>query len=267
MEEALKEIIPLAVEYGVRLLGALIALWVSFRVANWISTKLIKSLRARKFDETLAVFFGGLVRYLVLVAAILAILGMFGIETTSFAAIIGAAGLAIGLAFQGTLANFAAGVMIMVFRPFSVGDYVVMGGNEGIVREIGLFVCALDTLDNRRVIMPNATATGGVIENYTSNPLRRVDINVGVSYSSDIPRVRQVLDAAAKTVPHRDEKHGHQIFLAGLGASAVEFQVRIWTDPQYYWDVWDLGTEIVKKSLDQAGITIPFPQMDVHVNK
>ena len=267
MEDLAKEIAPLAVQYGLRLLGALVALWLSFRVANWASRKLIASLRAKSFDETLAVFFGGIMRYLVLIAAILAVLSMFGIETTSFAAILGAAGLAIGLAFQGTLSNFAAGVMIMFFRPFSIGDYVVMGGNEGIVREIGLFVCALDSLDNRRVIIPNATATAGVIENYTSNPPRRVDINVGVSYDANLAQVRQVLDAAAKSVPNRDANQGHQIFLAGLGGSSVDFQVRIWTHPDNYWDVWDQGTEIVKNALDQAGISIPFPQMDVHLDK
>ncbi len=267
MKETLNQLLPLLISYGVRVLGALIALWLSFRVANWFSRKLVSSLRAKNFDETLAIFFGGILRYIILIAAIIACLGLFGIETTSFAAILGAAGLAIGLAFQGTLANFASGVMIMTFRPFSVGDYVKLGSYEGIVKEIGLFVCALDTLDNRRVIVPNATATGGVIENYTSNPLRRVDIDVGVAYDADLKRARQVLEAAAASVPNRDPSRGHQVFLAGLGASSVDFQVRVWTHPDHYWDVWDKTTEIVKSALDEAKISIPFPQMDVHLDR
>ncbi len=267
MEETLTQLLPLLISYGVRVLGALIALWLSFRVANWFSQRLTASLRAKSFDSTLSLFFGAALRYTILTAAIIACLGLFGIETTSFAAILGAAGLAVGLAFQGTLSNFASGVMILTFRPFSVGDYVKLGANEGVVKEIGLFVCSLDTPDNRRVIVPNATATGGVIENFTSNPLRRVDIDVGVAYDADLARVRQVLDAAAARAPHRDGGQGHQVFLAGLGDSCVNFQVRVWAHPAHYWEVWDKTTELVKNALDEAKISIPFPQLDVHLDR
>jgi small conductance mechanosensitive channel len=144
---------------------------------------------------------------------------------------------------------------------------VKLGDHEGVVNEIGLFVCSIDTLDNRRVIVPNAKATADVIENYTANPLRRVDINVGVSYGADLSRVREVLNTAATLVPHRDPAKGHQIFLAGLGGSSVDFQVRIWAHPDKYWDVWDQGAEVVKNALDQANISIPFPQLDVHLDR
>ncbi|MGB1274354.1 MAG: mechanosensitive ion channel family protein, partial [Nannocystaceae bacterium] len=181
---------PLLIGYGVRLLGALFALWLSFKISAWVKRKIVSNLEARKFDITLSRFFGNLGRYLILIAAILACLGLFGIETTSFAAILGAAGLAIGLAFQGTLSNFAAGVMIMVFRPFSIGDYIKVGDLEGTVHEINLFVSSLDTLDNRRLIVPNSSITSGAIENYTANDLRRVDICVGVDYGANLAEVR-----------------------------------------------------------------------------
>ncbi len=266
-ENLLKDLTPLLVGYGVRVLGALVALWISFRISSWFQQKITRGLSARKFDKTLSIFFGNLARYLVLIAAILACLGLFGIETTSFAAILGAAGLAIGLAFQGTLSNFSAGVMVLVFRPFTVGDYIKVGDLEGTVAEINLFVCALNTLDNRRLVVPNSTITSGAIENYTANELRRVDICVGVDYGSNLAEVRKVLDAAAATVPHRDPKRGHDIFLESLGDSSVNFQVRVWAKPEHYWAVWDAGTEIVKVSLDNANIPIPFPQMDVHLDK
>ncbi len=266
-ENLVKDLIPMLVGYGVRVLGALFALWLSFKISAWFKNKITNQLNARKFDKTLSLFFGNLARYLVLVAAILACLGLFGIETTSFAAILGAAGLAIGLAFQGTLSNFSAGVMLLVFRPFSVGDYIKVGGLEGTVKELNLFVCALDTLDHRRLIVPNSTITSGPIENYTANELRRVDICVGVDYGSNLAEVRKVLDAAAKTIPHRDPQRGHDIFLHTLGDSSVNFQVRVWAKPEHYWAVWDQGTEIVKVSLDKANISIPFPQMDVHLDK
>ncbi|MGB1015281.1 MAG: mechanosensitive ion channel family protein, partial [Nannocystaceae bacterium] len=196
-ENFTKDILPLLIGYGVRLLGALFALWLSFKISAWVKRKIVSNLEARKFDVTLSRFFGNLGRYLILIAAILACLGLFGIETTSFAAILGAAGLAIGLAFQGTLSNFAAGVMIMVFRPFSIGDYIKVGDLEGTVHEINLFVSSLDTLDNRRLIVPNSSITSGAIENYTANDLRRVDICVGVDYGANLAEVRKVLDAAA----------------------------------------------------------------------
>lgn len=266
MDDVLTTLLPTLIDYGVKIIGVLIGLWVAFRIAGWLERRVVKTLTARKLDQALTLFFGSLARWGMILVSVIACLGIFGVETTSFAAVIGAAGLAIGLAFQGTLSNFSAGVMILTFRPFSIGDYIKSGGEEGIVAEIGLFVTALDTLDNQRVILPNSAVIGGNIVNVTHHPDRRVDINVGVSYDADLKKVRDVLDAAAQKVEGRNGK-GHQIFLASMGESSVDFQVRVWCDTADYWDVWDRATQVVKEALDEAGINIPYPQMDVHLDK
>lgn len=266
MDELLSSILPTLLDYGVKVIGVLIGLWVAFRIAGWIEGRVIKTLKGRKFDEALTLFFGSMARWAVILIAVSSCLGVFGVEATSFAAVIGAAGLAIGLAFQGTLSNFAAGVMILTFRPFSIGDYIKSGGEEGVVAEIGLFVTALDTLDNQRVILPNSAVIGGNIVNVTHHDERRVDINVGVDYGADLKQVRDVLDKAAASVEGRIER-GHQIFLVSMGESSVDFQVRVWCRTSDYWDVWDRATQAVKEALDAANISIPFPQMDVHMDK
>ncbi|MBL4687492.1 MAG: mechanosensitive ion channel [Nannocystaceae bacterium] len=259
------ETISLITSYATKIIGVLIAIWLSFKVAAWAEKTVTAALKARKFDEALSLFFGSLVRWLLIVMAVLGCLGVFGVETTSFAALIGAAGLAIGLSFQGTLSNFAAGIMILTFRPFAIGDYIKVGSEEGIVKEIGLFITAIDTLDNRRIIIPNSGVIAGNIENVTHNSHRRVDIDVGVSYATDIDAARKALDEAAAGVEGRDSERGHQIFLKGLGESSVDFQVRVWCKTADYWTVWDRTVEAVKKTLDSNEVEIPFPQMDLHV--
>lgn len=267
MNETLKELLPTLIDYGVRILGVLIALWLAFRIARWLESRVVTSLSRRNFDQSLTVFFGSLVRWLLVVAAVLACLGVFGIETTSFAAVLGAASLAVGLAFQGTLSNFSAGVMLLVFRPFKIGDMVVIDGNLGTVAKIGLFTTSLDTLDNRHIIIPNSGVISGTIENHTHNDKRRVDIDVGVAYDEDLDRVREVLEAAAAGVPGRHPEAGHQIILLKLNESSIDWQVRVWCDPAAYWDVWDATVLATKKALDKAGVSIPFPQVDVHMER
>lgn len=265
MEETLKDVLPVLINFGMRLAGALFALWVAFRFGHWLERRVTAALRDRSFDEALSIFFGNLARWLFVVAAVLACLGMFGVETTSFAAIIGAASLAVGLAFQGTLSNFAAGVMILTFRPFRIGDYVQLSDQEGFVAAIGLFVTSLDTLDNRRLLVPNSVVISANIENRTHHTLRRVDVGVGVSYSADLDETRKVLNQAAARVQGRNAEKGHEIFLKGLGASSVDWEVRVWADSHAYWDVWDSTIRETKLALDQAGLSIPFPQLDLHV--
>lgn len=267
MDETIKELTPLLIEYGVRIIGVLFALWLSFRVARWVESRVKSTLGQREFDKALTLFFGSLARWLIIIAAVLACLSIFGIETTSFAAILGAAGLAVGLAFQGTLSNFSAGVMVLTFRPFKIGDMVVIDGQLGKVMEIGLFTTALDTLDNRRIIIPNSTVIGGIIENHTHNQYRRVDIDVGTAYHEDLDEVREVLDAAAAKVPGRVPDQGHEVILLKLNESSVDWQVRVWCDPFEYWAVWDATIRATKQALDEAKVSIPFPQMDVHLDK
>ncbi len=261
------ELLSQVIDYGVKIVGVLIALWIASRIAAWIERRVKVTLEARNFDKALTLFFASLARWTLLISAVLACLGVFGIEPTSFAAILGAAGLAIGLAFQGTLSNFSAGVMLLTFRPFSIGDYVKTSGQEGVVAEIGLFVTAIDTVDNRRIIVPNSAVVSGTIENVTFHDARRVDINVGVAYDADLQAARKVLDTAAAAVEGRHPEKGHQIFLVKMNDSSVDFQVRIWCATADYWAVWDRTTLAVKQALDSAGISIPFPQMDLHVKE
>jgi len=261
----MESMIPMLTTYGLRILGVIVLLWVSLKIAGWAGSKVTSGLKGRKFDETLSVFFGSLIRWMIILGAGLACLSVFGIETTSFAAIIGAAGLAIGLAFQGTLSNFAAGVMLLVFRPFKVGDLVEVSGFLGTIREIGLFTTSMDTFgDNRRVIIPNTVVTSGVIDNYNHNPKRRVDIPVGVDYSADIDATRAVLEKAALAVNGRDAELGHQIIVTSFGASSVDWQVRVWCNTDDYWTVYEDIIKQTKNALDDAGIGIPFPQLDLH---
>lgn len=259
------EMLNTLIGYGTKVVGVLVAIWVAFKVAARVGKAVTVRLKARKFDEALSLFFGSLIRWLIILIAVVGCLGVFGVETTSFAALIGAAGLAIGLSFQGTLSNFAAGVMLLTFRPFTVGDYIKVGGEQGVVKEIGLFVTAIDTVDNRRVIIPNSGVVSGNIENVTHNDYRRVDIDVGVSYSADLKKTREALDEAANAVEGRDPDKGHQVFLAGLGDSSVNFQVRVWCKTANYWAVWDRTVQVVKETLDKHEVEIPFPQMDLHV--
>jgi len=253
-------------KYGLQIIGALIFAIVAYVICGWVGRLVRRALTKAKVEATLAQFLGSLARWSLLVLALIACLGVFGVETTSFAAALAGAGLAIGLAMQGTLSNVAAGVMLMIFRPFKVDQLVEISGHMGIVKEITLFTTNLDTLDNRRIVIPNSSVFGSTIENLTYNPIRRVDVSVGVEYSADTKHTREVLTAAAQAVPGCTDDPAPQIILLSLGASSVDWQVRVWANSDDYWDVLDAATQSVKAALDEAGIGIPFPQIDVHMD-
>lgn len=263
LDRSVETLVPLAATWGLRVIGVLAAIWLSFMIAGWIQRRVTHGLRRRQFDETLAIFFGNVLRWLILVAAVLACLGVFGIQTTSFAAILGAAGLAIGLAFQGTLSNFSAGVMLLVFRPFKVGDYIVAGGKEGHVSEIGLFVTALDTEDNRRIYVPNAAIVANAIENYTAHPMRRVDVSVNIAANEDIDSSRKALENAAVVVPGHDRTRGFEVFLQGFGNGYVTWHVRVWAPVTSYWNVWQATVRSISYELARSQIAMPTPAMNV----
>jgi small conductance mechanosensitive channel len=227
----------------------------------------LKACQKTKLDLTLSKFIARMVKWLILLLTGIFILGKFGINTASFAVVIGAAGLAVGLAFQGTLSNFAAGIMLLVFRPYKVGDVVTVSGTTGKVDEVELFTTTLDTPDNRRFIIPNSSIFGSTIENITFHPKRRVDVVVGVSYSADIDKTREVLTAAANAIDKTLDDPEKVIMLTGLGASSVDWVVRVWANTGDFWAVKEDLTRAIKMHLDQAGISIPFPQMDIHLNK
>ena len=259
-------IIDAVASFGLDLIGAIVLLIGAWIVSRWARRATAKSLAKSNLDETLTKFFGNLVGWGILILGVIAILGIFGISTASFAAVLGAMGLAVGLAFQGTLSNFAAGVMLLVFRPFKVGDVIRAAGETGGVVEIDLLVTKLDTLDNRRIIVPNSKIFGDTVENVTFHPIRRVDVPVGVDYGADLDQVRAVLEKAMASVEGSLDDPPPQIYLGSLDDSAVAWDVRVWCNTPDYFAVHEAATRATKKALDAAGIGIPFPQLDLHVD-
>jgi small conductance mechanosensitive channel len=257
--------IYLANHYGTRALFVLLLMVLAWTISSWLSDIVQKGLTRVKFDETLTLFLARLVRWGILFLTGLTCLSYFGVETTSFAAVIGAAGLAIGLAFQGTLSNFAAGAMLLIFRPYKVGDTIVSAGYQGTVAEIALFTTEIDTADGRRVIIPNNSINGSVIENITYNRLRRVEVRVGVSYDADIDATRRALERALAMVPQAVREPATEVSLEALADSAVTWAARVWASQKDNAAAKQALIRAVKLELDQAGIGIPFPQMDVHV--
>ena len=266
MELDANKYIDLLIEYGPKVVGVLVALFVGWIVAGWLEGAVRKSLEKRNFDATLTRFFSKMARYVILIGVVLGCLGVFGIQTASFAAVLAAAGFAIGLAFQGTLGNFSAGVMLLVFRPFKVGDFVEVNTETGTCEHIDLFTCEFRTLDNKKLIIPNSAVFGSTITNYTGYETRRVDIDVGAEYSADVDATRKALEGATANIPGMLQEPAPQIFLKALGGSSVDWQVRVWCKTADYWDVWQATTQACKASLDAAGIGIPFPQQDVHLD-
>jgi len=252
--------------WGLKVIGVLVALFAARMVGNWSRRAIQRSLEKRNFDATLTRFFANSARYAILVGALIGCLGVFGIETASFAALIAAGGLAIGLAFQGTLGNFAAGVMLIIFRPFNVGDWIKVSGLTGKVEEIELFTTEMTTPDNRRLVVPNGSIFGSTIENITYHDTRRVDVPVGTDYGADVDETRKVLEAMAPKIAGILMDPPPQIFLAGLGGSSVDWQVRVWCKTSDYWDVLQVCVRDTKAALDAANIGIPFPQTDVHLD-
>jgi len=267
MDAVMESLSQLAVNYGGRVVVALVVLIGGWIFASWVGGVARKAMLRGKIDTTLAKFLSRLARWAILLLVVLACLSVFGVETTSFAAILGSAGIAIGLAFQGTLSNFASGIMLLIFRPFQVGDVVTVSGVTGKVDEIDLFTIAIDTFDKRRFIIPNGSVFGATIENITYHPQRRADVAVGVAYSADIDRTREVLTAAAKAVPGALADPEPAIILLDLGDSTVNWSVRVWANGDTFLDVKQATIRAVKMALDAADIEIPYPQLDVHVTK
>ncbi len=266
--KVLNQVIDLGVEYGLDILGALIILIGGWVVAGWVHRRLLRALgRAPRVDETLKPVIANIVRYAILVFVLIAVLAQFGVQTTSMIAVLGAAGLAIGLALQGTLQNISAGIMILFLRPFRVGDYIDAEGLAGTIEEIGLFTTQMRTYDGIYLEVPNGQIWSRAITNYSRVTSRRLDLGVGIGYEDDIDKAQ----AALMDLLVKDERvHGDpapQVMVKELGDSSVNLNLRCWTDPGNYWSLrFDL-TKAVKQRLDAEGITIPVPQRDVHLYK
>ena len=265
MSEHLNKAIDLAMQYGPRLLLAiivlLVGLWVIARVVNLMG----RGMDRAGTEPTLARFLRSLVSIGLKALLFISVASMIGIETTSFIAILGAAGLAIGLALQGTLANFAGGVLVLLFRPFRVGDYVEAEGVAGTVHSIQIFNTVINTPDNKRIIIPNGAISNGIITNYSTEPTRRVDFVFGIGYGDDIGKAKEIIAAEIA----RDERvlaePAPLIVVSNLGESSVDITVRVWVASADYWAVNFALIEHVKLAFDAAGISIPFPQRDVHL--
>ena len=251
--------------YGIKVIAA-IAILV---IGNWIAKifrKVVNNvMKKREVDPTLGTFAASLTYYALIAFVVLAALSQLGIQTTSFIAVIGAAGLAIGLALQGSLANFAAGFLMIIFRPFKVGDYIEGAGTAGTVEQIQIFTTQLQTPDNKTVIIPNASLTSNNIVNYSTKGTRRVDLVFGISYDDDIDKAKQILQEIIDADDRVLKDPAPVIVLAELADSSVNFYVRPWTNASDYWSFLFDTTEKVKKRFDAEGISIPFPQRDVHL--
>jgi small conductance mechanosensitive channel len=253
----------------VPIVSALFTLVLFYFLGKYFS-RILSVPISRRVDETLGKFVEKLTFRTTVGLGILFVLSQFGIRSTSFAAVLAAAGFAIGLALQGTLSNFASGILLMVFRPFKVGDLVVAAGINGRVHEIDLFNTVIDTLDNRRIIVPNSSVSGNTIENVTYHQYRRVEVPVGVEYSADMDCTRQSLFQAIESLKeftYEDEIKKPQVRLIGFGASSVDWIVRVWTATAEVGSVQDRLVYAIKTELDAARVGIAFPQLDIHLDR
>ncbi len=265
--EVLEMIKTTGVEFGINLVTAIVIFYFGRMVVGLLMRGLNKMMQAQDVDKTLQTFVTNLVRMILLMFVIIAAISALGIQTTSFIAILGAAGLAIGLALQGSLSNFASGVLIVMFRPYKVGDFVEAAGISGSVEEVQILTTVLKTGDNKKVIVPNSQIMGSIITNYSANDRRRVDMVIGVSYDDDLDKVRGTLEQLVAADDRILDDPACTIAVSELADSSVNFVVRPWAKTADYWGVkFDL-TEAIKKRFDKDGISFPFPQQDVHLYK
>jgi small conductance mechanosensitive channel len=265
MQEFFDSLPSLLSTYGLKVLAALLIVAIGNWVAKAVRRVIRKAMNAKKMDATM-VNFACSVAYALLMAFIaVAALGQLGVQTSSIVAILGASALAIGLALQGSLSNLAAGVLLMVTRPFKAGDYVEAAGNAGVVEAISLLNTTLKTIDNKKVILPNSSIIGNPITNYTAEKLRRVDLVIGVSYKSDLRKVREVLMNELVSNDKVLDDPAPMVGVLEMASSSVNLVVRPWVRTEDYWSVYFALTESIKLRLDEEGIGIPFPQTDVHL--
>ncbi|MEZ8608976.1 MULTISPECIES: small-conductance mechanosensitive channel MscS [Vibrio] len=257
----------LFIQYGVNIISALIILFIGNLIVKAVANSVSKVLQKKKMDQAVVEFVHGLVRYLLFVIVLIAALGRLGVQTASVVAVIGAAGLAVGLALQGSLSNFAAGVLIVAFRPFKSGDYVEIGGVAGSVDSIQIFQTVLTTPDNKMVVVPNGSVIGSPITNYSRHATRRIDLMIGVSYNADLQKAKALLTKICESDERVLKEPGVQVGVHTLADSSVNFVVRPWVSTADYWNVYFDLMQAIKEGLDNEGIEIPFPQMDVHMNK
>lgn len=267
VKKIIEEIAPVVLHYLLQIVLAFVILWIGSRLIKFAVKLLEKSLKKSRAEAGVISFLSSVLRYVLYFVLVMIILGQFGVTTSSVVAVLGSAGLTIGLALQGGLTNFAGGVLILLLKPFVVGDYILeeSSGKEGIVSDITIFYTKLLTVDNKVIVVPNGNLSNNTITNFSHMEKRRIDLSVGVSYHSDLKQVKEVL----KTVVERENavlsEEPIDIFVDKLGDSSVDMGVRVWVKNEDYWTTkWSM-LEAIKEELEKNGVTIPFPQMDVHV--
>ncbi len=267
MEERVSELVDMGVKYGIQVIGAIVILILGWIVASIVRGIVRRGMTKSKIDESLVSFFEKLVYALVWVFVLIAVLAKFGIETASFVGILAAVGFAIGFALQGSLSNFASGIMILFFRPFKVGDFVDGAGVMGSVKEIQLFNTILATPDNIKIIVPNSRMYGDTIKNFSAYDTRRCDLLIGIGYGSSIGKATEVMDGLIAADDRVLKDPAHQIAVSELADSSVNLVVRMWCNAGDYWGLKFDMTHKIKEAFDQNGIEIPFPQRVVHTMK
>jgi small conductance mechanosensitive channel len=263
--ELMRNLIQVLIPWTLNVLGAVIVLWVGNRIAGWARGVVHRALGRAKVDDTLVPFVSSCAYYAILAFVVIAALSMVGIQTASIIAVFAAAGLAVGLALQGTLANFAAGAMLLVFRPFRKGDLIEAAGVTGTVDAISIFTTTLSTLDNVAIVLPNAAVWGQTIRNYATNPTRRIDLVVNIAYTDKIQTALDAIKAVLIAEGRVLQEPTPTVAVGELDGAAVKLYVRPWCRQEVYWDVrWDL-TRAIKESLERAGCSVPFPHHGVHL--
>jgi small conductance mechanosensitive channel len=265
IQEWVEGLIPMLADFGIDLVVAILIFVLGRIAVGLIAGAVRKAMTRGKADPTLVGFVGNIVTGVGMAFVVIATISELGVQTAGLVAVLGAAGLAIGFALQGSLSNFASGVMLLIFRPINVGDYVEAGGTSGSVKDIGIFTTTLHTPDNKKVIVPNAQITSDTITNYSANDTRRVDLVAGIGYGDDIPKAKAVLERIVTEHELTLDDPAPMIELSNLGDSSVDFVVRPWVKTADYWRVYFDLTERIKTEFDKEGISIPFPQRDVHL--
>ncbi len=265
MEEFLQKLPDYIITYGLKVVAAVLIFVIGRWIAGLVSKVLKRLMDRSNIDPTLSRFLARLSYFLLLAFVIIAAIDKIGIRTTSLVAMLGAAGLAIGLALQGSLSNFAAGVMLVIFKPFRVGDFVEVAGAMGSVEQIGIFTTILNHPDNRRIIVPNSQITTDKIVNFSAIDNRRLDMVFGISYEDDIKKAKEILENIVKSDPRVLKDPAPVIAVSELADSSVNIVCRPWTKPSDYWSVYFDTMEKAKEELERAGLSIPFPQRDVHI--
>ena len=251
--------------YGMKIIAAAVIIVVGLWISKIIKNCFVKTLQKKEVDPTLVGFFASMLHGGLVIFVVISAISKLGVQTTSFVAVIGAAGLAVGLALQGSLSNFAAGILLILFKPFKVGNFVKAGGEAGVIVEVGIFTTEMKTPDNVQIIIPNATIMGSAITNVSAHPTRRIDMTLGVGYGDDLNKAKQIMEDLLLTDERVLKDPVVTIAVANLGDSSVEFVIRPWVNSADYWAVRSDFIKAVKEKFDAEGISIPYPQSDVHL--